>query len=912
MNHKSFILISLLLFSTIPLFSQKKDIKISGEYKGDTFFEFVTEVEKHHNIRFFFNPDWIENITIDNNYSDILLSEILETTLSDSGINFFIDETGYVILSGEFVIKSRADKSEQDTNYIYRQEAVVPVEEKSEIDFQVIEIGMPSGDNRGNVTLSGYVKDIDTGEPVIGAVFQIDELKAGTVTNQYGYYSLTLPKGNYHARFSCLGMKTVTRQINIYATGNTDIYLKEKLIPLGSITVTADGNARLSRMEIGLEKLSIKTIKLLPTSMGEADIIKTALLLPGVQTVGEGASGFHVRGGSSDQNLVLLYDVPVFNTSHFFGFFPSVNSDIISDISLYKGGIPAKYGGRISSVLHIIPKDGNKKKITGSGGISPVTSRLMIEGPIIKDRTSFLVAGRSTYSNWLLNLMEDTWLHNSKASFYDASIRIVHEINNNNNLEFSSYLSHDAFNFNYDTLYSYNNNLLSFKWRHIFNDQLFAVFSVNHSHYDYNISSSRDKINSFELLHDVNYSELKMHLTYYPNYKHQIDLGFDLGKYRITPGELIPLGDSSLIVPNIIEKQFAISPAVFISDEIKIFDRLSVNAGIRFSSFFVTGPSTVLQYHPDFTRSESSVIDTLLYSSGSIIKKYFRPEIRLSLNYMIGANSSVKINYNTTTQYIHQLSNTTSISPTDIWILSDTYVKPQRGEQIALGLYTNLFNNNLEISLEGYYKEIKNMIDFKGGARLLLNTHMETDIINAFGKARGIEFMVKKSKGRVNGWVSYTYSRILIKSITQFPEEEINSGEYFPANYDKPHDLSVIFNYIFSRRFSFSSTYTYSTGRPITFPIASYNFAGTDILHYSDRNQYRIPDYSRLDISVTIDGNLKIKKLAHSTLTFSVYNLLGRDNVYSIYFDTKNNLVEGYKLSVFARPIPSVSYNFKF
>ncbi|MBS0011560.1 MAG: TonB-dependent receptor [Bacteroidales bacterium] len=912
MKTRIFLLLFLILF-TVKGFPQAEDIRITGNFAGRSFASFAEETGREHNLKFFYKPEWVEDINMDRNYDNEALSAILSEVLAGSGLYFLIDESGYVILSKSYAIKNRLHAGTADTAYIEPMDYSIYFDDDESNGFQVIRIGSPSGDKRGSVSISGYVRNRNTGEPVIGAVFMIEELQRGAMTNEYGYYSLTMPRGgDYHVNFSCLGMKSLNRQLQIYESGSMDVEMKENLIPLGSITVTAEGSASLSRMEVGLEKLSIKDVKLLPTNMGVPDIIKTALLLPGIQTVGEGTQGFNVRGGSADQNLILLYDVPVFNTSHFLGFFSSVNSDVINDISLYKGGIPAKYGGRISSVMHIVPRDGNKKKISGSGGISPVTSNLMIEGPIIKDRTSLILAGRSTYSNWILGLLEDPALRNSKVSFYDANIRLVHEINKNNSLELSSYISHDAFKFNNDTLYSYDNSLVSLKWRHVFSEKLFAVFSANKSKYNYNISSTKDIYNSFELLHDIDYSELKSHLTWYPGYRHQADMGLDIAIYGIIPGELVPVGDSSVVLSTMVERQRAVVPALFFSERFKITDRLTLNAGVRLSSFFALGPATVYDYLPGFSKSKATITDTTHFGKGEIIEKYFNPELRLSVNYLIGAASSVKINYNSTAQYLHQLSNTASVSPTDIWVLSDSHLKPQRGRQLALGLYTKLFSNNLQVSIEGYYKKIDDMIDFKGGARLLMNDNIETDIINTIGRAGGVEMMIKKDKGRLNGWISYTYSKTEIRSNTPFIQDRINKGEWFPANYDKPHDLSVILNYIFSRRFSLSGTYVYSTGRPITYPIASFTYGGADVLHYSDRNRYRIPDYSRLDVSFTINGSLKSKKLAHSTLTFSVYNLLGRDNVYSIYFKTDNTLVQGYKLSVFARPIPSVTYNFKF
>ncbi|TFH39350.1 MAG: TonB-dependent receptor [Bacteroidia bacterium] len=891
---------------------QTRDIRISGNFTNLSFPEFAAALESGYSVRLFYNPEWVGDIVITRSFNDTPVKEALEQVLLPYGINFYIDPANFIVLTGRFRVKEADVTEATDPLYIYKPPDDSPQVIITQDEFQIIEIGRPTDNMTGSVTISGYIRNAETGEPVIGAVLIVDEIKTGSMTNQYGYYSLTLPKGSYHAEVSCLGMKSITRQLNLYATGTLDVDLKENLIQLGSVTVTSSGEYSFQRNMVGLEKLDIRTVKLIPSIMGEPDIIKTTLLLPGVQSVGEGSAGFHVRGGSADQNLVLLYDAPLFNTSHFFGFFSAVNSDVISDLSLYKGGIPARYGGRISSVMNIVAKDGNKKEFSGTGGISPVTAHLMIEGPIIKDRTSFIISGRSTYSNWILKLIDDPALRNSRISFWDTNIRLVHEINDKNDLEMSGYLSHDEFSFNNDTLYSYNNMLGSIKWRHIYNEKLFGVFSLNHSTYNYDISSESQEELSFGLSHNINYTDLKALFTYYPNYRHQVDFGVEYGRYAVLPGDLYPLSDSSLVVPLTIDKQNAFSPAIFISDEISLFTNLNIYAGIRFSTFFASGPSVKNVYHPDFPKSSSTVTDTLYFGKGEVEKSYLNPEIRLSVNYFPINNFSVKLNYNSTVQYIHQISNTASISPTDIWVLSDMHIKPQKGDQLSAGIYSNFLNNSLELSIEGYYKKIRNMIDFKGGSKLLLNQHIEADIVDLEGDAKGIEFMIRRTKGRMNGWISYTYSSIMVRSVTSFSEEEVNSGKSYPANYDKPHDLSIVFNYIFSRRVSFSSTYSYSTGRPITYPIASYSFYGNNVLHYSDRNQFRIPDYSRLDVALTVSGNLKSRKLARSNFTFTVFNLLGRKNVYSIYFKTEQNIVQGYKISIFAQPIPSVSYSFKF
>ena len=645
--------------------------------------------------------------------------------------------------------------------------------------------------------------------------------------------------------------------------------------------------------------------------MGESDIIKSVLLIPGVQSVGEGSAGFNVRGGSSDQNLILLYGSPVYNSSHFFGFFSAVNSDIIRDVTLYKGGIPARFGGRISSVLDITSRDGNRKEFNGNAGISPVAAHLMLEGPIIKDTCTYILTGRSTYSNWVFDLIDNATLKNSMASFYDVNGRITWDINSNNKIDISSYISHDSFRFNSDTLYGYDNSIVSMRWRHFFNKRFFSLISANNSNYRYNVSSEALPEEAFKLTHKVNSTGLKADFNWYQG-RTEVNFGADLTNYSILPGSYLPTGDSSLVVPKKLQVQRAIESGLYIDDKYVVNDFLSVNAGIRYSSFFAMGPGTFYTYDPRYPRNLSTVTDTTNYSSGQIYRVYGGPEFRLSFNFRTGSRNSLKLNYNRTRQYLHLLSNTTTISPTDTWKLSDYHLKPQTGDQLAAGFYQMLFNSSVETSVELYYKRIANMVDFKSGTDLVMAGNIEKDLVNVRGKAYGVELSMKKDEGRVRWSVGYTYSRTLLRSAGRFSDETINRGEWFPASYDKPHDLVATFNFLFSRRFSLSANYNYSTGRPITYPVAIYYMGDILMVHYSDRNKYRIPDYMRLDLSVKLSGNLKSNKIANPHWVFSVYNLLGRHNVYSIYFRNESGRINGYKLSVFGQAIPSLSFNFDF
>jgi hypothetical protein len=904
------ILTLILLFP--QLLHAQDEIKITWDYKNLSFKEFVAKAESTSNLRFFFRDEWVNDLKPGDYPGITSLTDLLDNLFRDKSLFYYIDESGNVVITKNFAVKVSERPKTGAENFIAPTE-YYESQEKQKISGNVfVDIGNPADRYKaGNVTITGYITDRDTKEPVAGVTVLVPKLSTGTISNGYGFYTLTLPRGIHLIQFTFIGMKEKQINLNLYGSGDMDIEMNSMLIPLKETVVSAQKNVIFQRYEVGVEKVNITSFKLLPTSMGESDIIKSVLLIPGVQTVGEGSAGFNVRGGSSDQNLILLYGAPVYNSSHFFGFFSAVNSDIIRDVTLYKGGIPGRYGGRISSVLDITSRDGNRKEFAGNAGISPITAHLMIEGPIKKDTCTYILTGRTTYSNWVFGLMDNASLRNSRASFYDLNGRITYDLNKNNKIDFSTYLSHDSFKFNSDTVYSYNNNIIALRWRHFFSSRFFSQLSVNNSHYNYDIESQSTPVEGFILSHKVNSTGFKADFNWYQG-RNEINYGADLTRHSVLPGSYQPSGDSSLVVAKTIQREKAFEAGLYIEDKLVLTDYMSINAGMRFSSFFSIGPGTFYEYDPAYTKSLSTVTDTLNFKSREIYKTYGGPEFRLSLNFKTGSNSSFKINYNRTRQYLHLLSNTTSISPTDTWKLSDYYLKPQIGDQYAVGFYQMLFKNTIETSVEVYYKQIQNMLDYKGGTNLIMAENIEKDLVNVKGKAYGLELSVRKDEGRVRWSIGYTYSRTFLKSLGKFSDEIINNGDWFPANFDKPNDLVATFNFLFSRRFSFSSNYTYSTGRPITYPVATYYMGDILLVHYSDRNKYRIPDYMRLDISFKLNGNLRSHKIANPHWIFSVYNLLGRQNVYSIYFKNENNTVNGYKLSVFGKAIPSVSFNFDF
>jgi len=910
MKLKIYILI-LILFLSVNLGAQEK-YRITSNYKDISFIDFVTRVESILPVKFFYRDDWVKDLKLGDYQSCTTLSCVLDNLLKGTSLYYYIDDFGNVVITNNYAVKVSNTVEDKSTKFLPPSDFSGSSESQQIAGNASVEIGNPAEKNKaGNVVISGYIKNKSTKEPVAGVTVFIQKLSIGTISNEYGFYTLTAPRGVHVLHFSFVGMREKIVNLNLYGSGELNIEMNSVLIPLKETIVSAQKSVTLQRFEVGAEKINIAAFKLLPTSMGESDIIKSVLLIPGVQSVGEGSAGFNVRGGSADQNLILLYGAPIYNSSHFFGFFSAVNSDIIKDVTLYKGGIPSRYGGRISSVLDIGSKEGNRNEFAGSAGISPITAHISLEGPIIKDTLTYILTARTTYSNWIFGLIHNPSLHNSRASFYDLNGKLTYDLNKNNKIDFSAYTSHDSFKFNSDTVYSYNNNIFALKWRHFFTSRFFSALSINNSSYNYDISSQSIPAEAFVLSHKVNNTGFNADFNWFLG-RNEINFGLDIKRYAILPGSYLPNSDSSLVLPHTIEKERAWEGALYIDDKFLLTDYLSVNVGMRMSAYYSFGPQSVMIYNSDYSKSTSTIIDTLNFKSGEVISKYGGLEPRVSLNFRISSKNSFKINYNRTRQYLHLLSNSTSISPTDTWKLCDYYLKPQIGDQVALGFYELLFKNSFEASAEVYYKGIRNMVDFKGGTNLIMDDNIEKDIVNVKGKAYGLELVLKKTEGKTRYSIGYTYSRTFIKSIGTFSDEIINSGKWFPANFDKPNDLVVTFNYLFSRRFSFSANYTYSTGRPITYPVATYDISDKLLVTYSDRNEYRIPDYSRLDLSLKVSGNLRSHRIAHPNWTFSVYNFLGRENVYSIYFKNEGNMVNGYKLSVFGRAIPSVTFNFDF
>ncbi len=907
------------LLITSSTFGQQL-LDIGDVYQGISFEVFATKLQTQTAFKIYYDPATTDSLVVNVSPGQKSIYDILEQALEGSNLHFGVSENKEI-----FITKARPvftelpvsffndglDERKSNATQNYTDYLAIDNGEKS-TERGIIFIGSQSKDPSKTATITGIFRDRKSGEPLIGASIMILNPVVGSTTDQSGYFSLTLEKGPHELQIKSVGMKSIKQKIVLRSNGKLNLDLDEDILPLKEVVIESEGDALIRNVQIGVVKLDIKTLKQIPLALGETDILKVVLTLPGVQSVGEGTVGINVRGGATNQNLILLNNAVVYNPSHLFGFFSTFNPDILKNVELYKSGIGAEYGGRISSVLDVHTRDGNLRKISGSGGISPITGRFSLEGPIFKDKTSFIIGGRSTYSSWLLRQLDDPALQKSKASFYDVTGSITHSIDPDNTLHLSGYISQDEFNLASDTTYAFSDRNAVLKWRHIFNPKFTADLTGSVSRYNYSMETRKNPVNLFALNFQLQQVNVKADFNYFPNPKQTWQWGVDVTRYQLAPGTYVPKGSESIIKPKTVASEYGRESAVYISDSYELSNRISIYAGLRYSFYQFLGPKDVYQYEPNAPRETASTTDTLGYRKGRSIKLYHGAEPRASIRYSVSKKASVKLSYNRLRQYIQMLSNTAAATPTDIWKLSDPHIGPQVGDQFALGYYQYFKGNVIEASVETYYKTMQHMIDFKYGAELFLNEQIETDVVDARGKAYGVELLLKKSTGKVNGWLSYTFSRTFLQTNSDHASETVNNGKYYPANYDKPHAVNFIGNYKFNRRFNFSLNLVYSTGRPITLPIAKFDADGSTRLLYSDRNQYRIPDYFRSDISINVEGNHKIKKLAHSSWTFAIYNVTGRKNPFSVYFVANSGRVSGYKMSVFARPIPTITYNFKF
>ena len=779
-----------------------------------------------------------------------------------------------------FAVAKKQEKAPVSQDYIDALSGSANVATSQNKTYQIGDRGNESVS--GKAYLSGYVRDAVTGEPVVGVSLIDNTTRSYAQSDAHGFYKILLPVGKTVLDVSGYSLEDTKVHLQVYGEGSLDVVVKEKVFALSGVVVSAENANKVRTNQMGIEKVRMDRVKNVPMVFGESDVVKIILTLPGVKSVGEASSGFNVRGGATDQNLVLFNGGTVYNPSHLFGVFSGFNPDIVSDIELYKSSIPVEYGGRISSVLDVNSREGNNKNLTGSLGVGLLTAKGHIEGPI-GEKTTFIAGARATYSDWLLSMLpQDSEYNDGSASFYDVTAGVTHKFNEKNSIHVNGYWSVDDFRFSADTSYSYRNANGSVKWKSNLGEKTSMELTAGYDHYDYATIDKFNPVEAYEMSFKIAQMFGKLKFKSLLSEKHTITYGADAISYNLAPGSYLPYGGESLVVPDIIPDETGIEGAAYLSDSWSISDRVSLDFGVRYSMF-------------------------------NSDKMYHGPEYRLSGRVMLSDKVSFKAGINSMRQYIHMLSNSISVSPTDIWKLSDRNIKPQKGWQVAGGLYASLFNNKVEASIEGYYKEMDNYLDYKSGAVIIMNKNIADDVIITQGRAYGAELMLKKSIGKLNGWLSYTYSKTQLRERDERGINAINGGKWYAASYDKPHDAKLVANYKFTHRVSISANADYSTGRPITVPVARYEYGGGYRLYYSDRNSYRIPDYMRIDASLNIEPTHKLAAFTHFSFSIGVYNVTGRKNVYSVYFDTDaEGQIQGHKLCIFGAPIPYVNFNFKF
>ncbi len=772
------------------------------------------------------------------------------------------------------------------------------------------------GQNKDLVTLSGYIKDGSSGETLIGATAFIKENAAGATSNEYGYYSISVPAGSYTVEYAYLGFNSTVKSVELNADTKLDIELAEESEVIEEVVITAEPeDENVTNVEMSVNKLDIGTIKKMPTLLGEVEIIRSIQLLPGVSTVGEGATGFNVRGGAIDQNLVLLDEAPVFNSSHLFGFFSVFNPDAVKDVKLIKGGIPSRYGGRLASILDVRMKEGNNKQLAINGGVGAIFSRLSIEAPIIKDKSSFIIAGRRSYIDVLAKPFLDEDLGDTGLSFYDLTLKTNYKFNDKNRIFLSGYLGRDKFSFGSAAGFDWGNSTTTLRWNHLFSDKLFANLTLYYSDYDYRISFGDDAKDRFDWdARIINYSA-KPEFTWFLNPKNLIKFGGQAIVYTFEPGNAV--GVSEGISQDIgLDNKYAIESGLFIENEQEINDALSLNYGLRWSYFNYTGKGDAYTFGQTELGRRKPVTGVQSFDQWESIQTYSNFEPRLAAKYQLNSSSSLKASYNRMAQYIQLVSNTTASTPVDVWTPATNNIKPLMADQVALGYFKNLADNTYEISTELYYKKVANTVDYIDGADLLLNPALEGDLLEGQNRAYGAEFMFKKSKGVFTGWLSYTLAR------TENKIEGIAEGNWYPTRFDQTHNLSLTTFYELSDKWSLSANFAYITGTPATFPTSRYEQQGYIVPHNGNdtRNNVRIPDYHRLDIGATRQSKPKMNGKWQGEWVFSIYNLYSRRNAFSIFFEPTDIdarvgdviSTQATRLSVVGNFIPSVSYNFKF
>lgn len=914
----TFLLATLLLIFKIGI-ANPTTYYISIHLDNVEFKEFTNYIYKKTSIRVFYNSPIVDSLKVTIHSDSISVFDAVKRNLNGTQFEARIWHNSILIYTGKPLLTNLPYYNSSDSvdiNYVSKNESTeiekkYLVGRKPDVIEQVVIGKSSNGQKNIKSKIKGKIVDSETGEPVIGATIHFDEIGTGSVSNEHGLINIVVAAGKYNVSFDCLGYTSKKYLWEVLSDGEFETQLEKSVIPIQEVTVLGDRKTNITTRSPGMEKITPKTIKEIPMMMGERDIIKVSETLPGIVSVGEGSAGVNVRGGGSDQNLFYINKIPIYNTFHVFGFFPAFNSDIIKDFTIYKGFIPAQYGGRLSSMFNVITKQGNRKNFTARGSVNPITANITVEGPLKKDISSILLSARSSYSDWVLNRINDATIRNSNSKFYDFSAQYNRDLNAKNHVSAFYYQSYDFFKLSDLSTSTYSNQGISANLRSSINSSFRGEFSLIGSNYSFSTTNSEDASKAYSHSYKISHYETRGDFFYLVNEKNTFDAGVNLVYYNLDRGIVEPHGDESIRIPTQLGKENAVETSMYVSNSYDITNSLNTVIGIRYTLFSPLGSRDVFKYANNSPFDKEYIIDTLKFGKLEPIKTYSLPEIRLSLTYKTDLNGSLKLSFNQTQQSIFMLSNTLSVAPNTQWKLSDYHLKPSKSNQLSIGIFRNFPLQSIETSLEVYGKQTSNFSEFKDGADFINNPITETQILQGNQKGYGIEFLIKRNNRKLEGWLSYTYSKSTIQVNGKHPWQKINEGKAYPSNYDIPHVLNLVANLHISRRITFSTIATYQTGKPVTYPLSLYYINGTPYIDYSLRNEYRIPEYFRIDFSLALEGNLKKKKNMHSSFMLSVYNATGRKNPYTVYFKSEEGIIQGYKYSVIGVPLVTFTWLIK-